>query len=384
MYIKRDIENTILNLMKQFRSVTITGPRQSGKSTLSRHLLPNFKYVNLEDPSELEHALGDPKSFLEKYPKGSIIDEIQKAPKLLSYLQVMLDEDQEKGQYILTGSQNFALSKAISQSMVGRTAPVTLLPLSMSEIKAFKPDADVLDVILNGGYPDIYTGPVEARSFYSAYNQLYLERDVRDLRQVGDLVAFREFMVMAAGRSAQLMNYADLSGITGYDAKTIKQWFSVLETSYVAYRLPPLLVNISRQLTKSPKYYFFDTGLLCNLLGIDSHGALLSHPLWGSIFENFVITEMYKERVNNNIAPNFHYIRDKSGSEIDLVEHVGNEIRLTEIKATKTFNIDIIKSLDKFDAVSKRGETLQKKVIYRGDPQTYKNIKFYNIANIPE
>ena len=376
MYIKRNIESTVTSLMSQFRSVTITGPRQSGKSTLSRHMYPDFKYVNLEDPSELELALGDPKSFLDKYPKGSIIDEIQKAPKLLSYLQVRLDEDQTPGQYILTGSQNFSLSMAVSQSMVGRTSVVTLLPLAMQEIKSSVPGIELLDIIYRGGYPAVNSGLVGVKEFYASYTQLYLERDVRDLRHVGDLSVFRDFMVLIAGRAAQLINLSDLSNITGYDAKTIKQWLSVLEASYIIYKLPPLLSNISRQLTKAPKYCFYDTGLLCSLLGVGSVDLLVSSPVWGSIFENFIITEKYKNRSNKGVVPSFHYIRDKVGDEIDLIEHVDGVINMTEIKASKTFNPSMVKSLGKFDGIAKNNEKLIKQVIYRSENQTYKGVVF--------
>jgi uncharacterized protein len=374
MYITRTIEPEIQKLMKQFRSVTITGPRQSGKSTLARHLYPDFKYVNLEDPSMLRYALDDPKGFLMTYSKGSIIDEIQKAPEILSYLQVQLDEDSDVGQYILTGSQNFALSKAVSQSMVGRTAVVTLLPLSLAEIRLVDPKIKLEDVIQKGCYPGVYSVKIDQSSFFSSYTALYLERDVRDLRQIGDLARFRDFIILVASRSGQLMNYSSISNDLGIDIGTVKRWLSVLEASYVIFKLDPLATQISRRIVRASKYYFVDTGLLCSLLDIRSSKILESHPLWGSIFETFIVSEAYKKQINK--AENFkmYFLRDKTGNEIDIVETTDTGYSLTEVKASRTFNSSMIESLGRFDSIAKHGELLTRYLIYRGESMAYKDV----------
>jgi uncharacterized protein len=380
MYIKRGIEDTLKSLMGQFRTVTITGPRQSGKSTLARNTFPDYKYVSLENPASLSLAKSDPEGFLKQYNKYSIIDEVQNFPELLSYLQSILDEDSDRGQYILTGSHSFSLNKAVKQSLAGRTVPITLLPLNKAEIRLNKPESNLEQIIFEGGYPEIQTQMIDTTSYYGAYTKTYLERDLRDIRQVEDLSAFRDFMVMVAARSSQIMNYSSISAVTGYSIKTIKQWLSILETSYIIYKLPAYSVKIDRQLSKAPKYCFIDTGLMCNLLGIFDQETMTNHPLWGSIFETYVLSETYKSYTNNNRNIDLHYLRDKTGNEIDLVERNADKLTYSEIKASYTFKPEHAKSLNKFDKVALNNGIISRKVIYRGAPLTFKNIEFVQMS----
>lgn len=380
MFIERTISRTIIEIASEFKALTVTGPRQSGKTTLLRQIFPHYKYVNLEDLSMRDFALKDPKAFLEEYSGPAIIDEVQKVPSILSYLQIVLDDSSKKAQYILTGSQNFQLSAAITQSLVGRAALITLLPFSMSEIRSEYADVDTVDIIYKGQYPAIYSENIPPSRYYNAYTSLYLERDVRDIRQVADLSLFRDFMSLVAARTGQLMNLSDLSNVLGRDVNTIKQWLSVLETSYVVFKLRPLAARTARRIARSPKYYFYDTGLLCNLLNIKSTSELLGHPQWGSIFENFVVAEKYKDYTNKGEQPDLHFLRDKTGNEIDVVETSQGKLIYTEIKAAKTFSPDMIKGLDKFDDIAvASNQILEKHIVYRGQSLKFKHVGFVGI-----
>ena len=379
MYIERTISDIVRRNAASFKVVTLTGPRQSGKTTLARHLFPGYRYVSLEDLDVRAFASGDPRSFLSQYDNHCVFDEVQRVPELLSYLQTKVDERPETAQYILTGSQNFTLAETISQTLVGRTSLQTLLALSADEIRSVAPSTSLLDIIHRGQYPALYAKELLPGDFYEPYTALYLERDVRDLRQVADLALFRDFMALVAGRVGQLMNYSDIANVIGRDVNTVKQWLSVLETSFIIFRIRPFLAQTPRRLSKSPKFYFFDTGLLCHLLGIRNTSDLQQHYQWGGIFENYVIAERYKMSVNYGKQPRLHFLRDKTGNEIDLVEQTDSGLTFSEIKAAQTFSSDMIKGLNAFaDITDGAGNAPQTQVIYRGEPLGYQGVQFIN------
>ncbi len=342
-YRPRKIEPELLRLARHYPVVTITGPRQAGKSTLCRHLFSDRPYVNLEDIELRDYARSDPKGFLAQYQQGALIDEIQYAPILLSYIQVAVDTDSTPGRFILTGSQPFSLMAGVSQSLAGRTALATLLPFSCEELPpTSRTDIDTL--MITGFYPRIYDNnlnPTEAASFYL---RTYVERDVRQLLQVQDLAQFERFLKLCAGRSGQILNISSLSGDSGLDVRTIKRWLSVLETSYVITLLPPAHDTINKRLSKSPKLYFLDTGLLCYLLGITGATQVATHPLKGNIFETLVVADCYKHQFNRIRDPNFSFYRDQQ-HEIDLIVTDGTARHAIEIKSSRTFSSDFLKSL---------------------------------------
>lgn len=362
-YRPRQIESHLSRLAAQYPVVTLTGPRQSGKSTVCRHTFPDKPYVNLEDIETRQHALSDPKGFLSGYPDGALIDEIQYAPDLLSYIQVVVDEKRQNGRYILTGSQQFSLMAGISQSLAGRTALATLLPFSFREIDDALP-TDAESIMLTGFYPRIYDQglqPTEAASFYL---RTYVERDVRQLLNVQDLSQFELFLKFCAARSGQMLNLSSLASDAGLALKTAKRWLSVLEASYIATLLAPSHENINKRLVKTPKLYFFDTGLLCYLLGIVNTRQLAEHPLKGNIFETMVVAECHKQRRHGIRDPGLSYYRDQQ-HEVDLIDHVGADTHAIEIKAGKTFTSDFLKSLRYYKKIHPR--CTQATLIYGGD-----------------
>lgn len=348
-YRQRTIAPHLARLATQYPVVTLTGPRQSGKSTVCRHVFSEKPYVNLEDIETRQYALSDPKGFLMGYPKGALIDEIQYAPALLSYIQVIVDQTQQAGQFVLTGSQQFSLMAGVTQSLAGRTALATLLPFGLEEISDITPDS-IESLMLTGFYPRLYEyklNPTEASSFYL---RTYVERDVRQLLHIQDLAQFERFLKFCAGRSGQMLNLSALAGDTGLSIKTIKQWLSVLEASYIVTLLPPAYENINKRLVKTQKLYFLDTGLLCYLLGITTIQQLAEHPLKGSIFETLVVAECYKQRFHQIREPQLSYYRDQQ-HEVDLIDLNGAKRHAIEIKSSKTFSPDFLKSLHYFKKV---------------------------------
>ena len=329
---------TFKKLTSNFRSITITGPRQSGKTTLARALFPNYRYVSLEDLGLRQFAQNDPRGFLSQYDNHIIIDEIQRVPDLLSYLQTRLDQNRQNAQYLLTGSQNFLLSRHIGQTLVGRTALTTLMPLTLGEIKKFKTnkEGDIDQIILTGSYPGIYDKRLNPITFYSSYVNLYLERDVRDLRTIKNLPKFLRFITLCAGRVSQILNMNDLSNIVGVDIKTIDAWIGVLEASYIAYRLQPYATNLPKRLTKMPKLYFYDTGILCYLLNIRTKKELEMSHFYGNIFENLVISEILKYQTNRGEQPKLYFIRDQFG-EADCLFETPSGLVIAEIKSSQTY-----------------------------------------------
>jgi predicted AAA+ superfamily ATPase len=338
--IHRTIEGKILQIAKQMPVITITGPRQSGKTTLVRSVFPNHTYINLEHPDKLQLVTENPTGFFDLYPSSLILDEVQRAPKLLSYIQVIVDENKQMGQFILTGSENLLLSEKVTQSLAGRTYLTTLLPLSLEELNnASIAYPNYMPYVYQGFYPALYDGREgEPSDLLPSYINSYVERDVRQLVNVKDLKQFQSFLSLCAGHIGQIISYTSLSNAIGVSEKTIRAWLSILEATYIVYTLPPYYKNFKKRLIKSPKLYFYDTGLACSLLGIHDIHNLAWHPLQGSLFENFIITELIKRYYNRGIRPNIYFWRESNGIEVDcLIEH-GNEIFPIEIKSTQTFS----------------------------------------------
>jgi predicted AAA+ superfamily ATPase len=342
--IKREAKPQLISLSSQFKAVAVIGPRQSGKTTLTRHVFKNKPYVNLENPDIRRFALEDPRGFFVQYKTGAVIDEAQRAPELFSYLQQILDEDEKRGKYILTGSNNFLLQESISQSLAGRIAYLNLLPFTVSELPG-KETLTLRELIFKGFYPPLYDQPVDPHTWYSNYIRTYIERDLRQIKNITDLNNFERFLRLCAGRTGQLLNMNNLAIETGVDNKTIGSWIGILESSFIMYRLYPHYKNFNKRIVKMPKLYFYDTGLVCALLGIQNAQQLDFHPLFGSLFENFVIMELIKHRFNRAKNNNFYFWRDNTGHEIDLIAEESEGLYPIEIKSGKTITDEFFKGL---------------------------------------
>ena len=348
--IGRDITSKLKELAKGFPVLSLTGPRQSGKTTLVREVFPDYTYLNLENLDVMAAAEEDPRRFLEAYREtGAIIDEAQRSPELFSYLQGIIDESGLMGRYVLTGSQNFLLLEKIRQSLAGRTAILHLLPFSSAELKSAGVYADDLDTVLHrGSYPPVFGRPVQPEDFYPSYIETYLERDLRTLKSVGDLSLFRKFLILCAGRTGQLLNMSALGNEVGVDHKTIQAWISVLEACFIVYLLRPYHRNWNKRVVKQPKLYFYDTGLLCSILGIKRQEDLAGYHLRGSIFENHVVSEQLKAQYNGGQRPAIYFWRDHSGHEIDLILERGPKIKAVEIKSGATLHPSFFDGLSWF------------------------------------
>jgi predicted AAA+ superfamily ATPase len=381
-YIKRDIEPEALKLIKRFPVLTITGPRQSGKTTLARHLFPSLPYFNFENPDTRRFATQDPRSFLSGLTKGAILDEFQHVPDILSYLQQIADEKRDKIRFILTGSNHLSVMDRVSQSLAGRTAILKLLPFSLHELKKDLP-VTTDDLLIKGFYPAVYADKIEAFKFYRNYYETYLQRDVRQLIQVRDLNLFDKFIRLCAGRIGSVLNISSLANDAGLSVTTIRHWLSVLEASFVLMLLPPFYDNISKRLIKSPKLYFYDTGLAAYLLGITHAEQMSRDPLRGSVFENLVILEILKQRFNEGLDPSMFFFRDSHHMEVDLVLRRGNQLIPVEIKSSGTYHPDFLKGLNYFEKLFRERVT-ESWLIYDGKleqtgPRKIMNYRTYSM-----
>ena len=359
--IDRNITPILKKRLAKFPILTLTGPRQSGKSTLLRNCFTDYKYYNLERVDYRQFIMSDPVGFLQNQGEKVIFDEAQQVPELFSYLQVVSDEKGTAGQYILSGSQSFLMNENITQSLAGRTSICHLFPFDISEIKASE---DPVEAIFKGFYPRIYDFDIDPVEFHSSYIQTYIERDVRTIRSIENLNTFSRFLGLCAGRIGQVLNLTSLANDAGISVNTVKSWLSLLEASFVLYQLQPYYKNFNKRLVKSPKIYFYDTGLACSLLNIKTPDMLRTHYLYGSLFENFVINEVIKMQEHAGKKPSVYYWRDNNGVEIDcIVEDAKGHMYAIEIKGGATINSDYIKNLKLF---SVNDGNVSKKVIYTG------------------
>jgi uncharacterized protein len=362
--IQRNITDLLKIYAQSFRSVLIIGPRQSGKTTLAKTVFPNKPYVSLENPDESLLAINDPRAFLNRFPKGAILDEIQRTPLLLNYLQEILDNTNEDGLFILTGSNNILLEEHTTQTLAGRVGVLDLLPLSYNEI--FKTDAQpsIAEVILQGFYPEIIAKKRNQGLWFPSYIRTYVERDVRQIKQIEDVFLFQKFLRLCAGRIGQQLNITSLSNACGINLKTAQSWLSILESTYIIRLLQPYYENFNKRIVKSPKLYFCDTGLACALLNIKSTNELMLSHFRGALVENLIIMENIKNSYNTNNGKQFYYWRDNNDVEIDLVIQNGETITPVEIKSAQTFTKDFTKNLKKFMSFSGVKKGL---VIYDGN-----------------
>lgn len=344
--IVRTIARRLTRLFKQYPCVTVTGPRQSGKTTLCRNTFPHLKYINLELPDVREFAQTDPRGFLSKVETGAILDEVQRVPEILSYIQVLCDEKKQNGLFILTGSQNFSLSDAISQSLAGRTGLLRLLPLSFDERRSTGAGEAIEDILYQGFYPRIYDQKLEPNQAYADYFETYVERDIRQIGEIRSLREFQRFVRLCAGRVGQLTNLYTLGADAGVSHSTAQNWLSLLETSFIAFRLPPFHTKIRKRLVKTPKLYFYDVGFASYLIGVKRPEHLITHPLRGVLFENMVVMEALKYSFNTGQRENLLFFRDSRGLECDLLIEIANELVAIAIKSGATVATDYFKLLN--------------------------------------
>jgi len=371
--IRRRIESELQKLSTEFKAVVVTGPRQSGKTTLVRAVFPNKPYVLLEEPDTRTFAAEDPRGFLAQFPSGAILDEVQRVPDLFSYLQGLLDNKQDRGQYILTGSFNFNLMESVTQSLAGRVGILELLPFSLEELKKSDYALDSVDTLLfQGLYPAIYDQKPRVTRWYNAYIMTYLERDVRQLINLKNVSSFQKFLGLCASNVGQILNTVRMGADCGINHNTVQSWLSILETSYIIFRLQPHHRNFRKRLVKTSKLYFNDTGLAARLLGIENKQQLATHPMRGLLFENWCITELMKGRLNRGLPSNLFFWRDNKGMEIDVIADRGNLLLPVEIKSGATIASDWMDNLQKWlklaDESAEEGW-----IIYGGDKGQIRN-----------
>ena len=367
--ITRDLTPRLSAAARKWPSVTLTGPRQSGKTTLCRAIFPQHPYATLEALDVRNYATEDPRAFLAQFPEGAILDEIQRAPDLLSYLQGIIDNDPAPGRWILTGSQNLALLESVSQSLAGRTAVFNLLPLTRGETVRFPEHPETLEeTLLTGSYPRIFDAGLDIADWLRSYVATYIERDVRTISNVGDLSTFQRFIGLCAGRTAQLLNYSSLAGDCGISQPTAKAWLGILETSFLVYRLPAIHATVRKRLVRMPKLHFYDSGLVCWLLGIRTPEQLRAHPLRGTIFETWVVSEIVKHKANLGYAHGLSFYRDQNGAEADLIIERPEGALIVEAKSSETAAKSLFDSSRRVKKhLSSSGSQCPTVVVYGGD-----------------
>ena len=381
--IRRHAAATLKELAAGFPAVAVTGPRQSGKSTLVQAVFPNHPYITLEDPEQREYATDDPRSFLAQFPQGAILDEVQRCPDLFSYLQGIIDRSGRLGEWVLIGSQQFGMVSAVTQSLAGRVGMLALLPFAAAELV----ESDVLPVSLDetlwkGSYPPLFDRPVQPTAWYGSYVQTYLERDVRQLLEIRDLALFQRFLRLVAGRTGQLLNHSALADETGVSHNTIREWVSVLEASYIIHRLPPHHRNFNKRLVKTPKLHVLDSGLACWLLGIHEPAQLTNHPLRGALFESWVVSEHLKARWNRALPSNLTFWRDRGGAEVDLLIDRGGRLQPVEIKSGATLSKDSFHGLERWSALAGEAAEVPRLVYGGAEHRQQRGIKVVSWRNV--
>ena len=380
----REISDYLLKLAGKYPVITITGPRQSGKTTLAKEAFKNKAYINLEAMDSREFARSDPRGFLKRIPEGAILDEIQRVPELVSYIQEIVDEEKINGMFILTGSQQFEFTNSINQSLAGRTALLKLLPFSLTEVDKNYGYANIEEILYTGFYPRIYDQKLEPTQALGDYFETYVERDLRQLIQIKNLSVFQKFVRMCAGRIGQLLNLNSLSSDVGISHTTARDWLTILEASYIVFLLKPFHPNINKRLVKSPKLYFYDIGLASYLLGIENKSHADLHPLKGNLFENLVVTEILKYRFNRGKRNNLNFYRDSAGNEIDVIYNIAQNFLPIEIKLGETVAAEFFKG---FKVIENNIESLPfgKLIIYGGEREEVRgNTKIVNFSKIGE
>ncbi len=382
--IPRDIREELVRSAAEYPVATILGPRQSGKTTLARMTFPDKPYFSLEDPDLRMAAEADPRGFLGQLEGGGILDEVQRLPALLSYIQGIVDRSNKRGQFILTGSHQPQLHEAISQSLAGRTAILTLWPFSLHELRHYGSMQEPFNLIVSGSFPRLHEEGLEPRRFFNGYLQTYLERDLRALIQVRDLSQFQKFLTLLAGRVGQVVNLSSLSSDVGVSTTTIRNWLSVLIASYVVFELPPFYENVRKRVIKSPKIFFTDVGLASLLLGIHTEEQASRDPLRGQLYENLIIAEIVKGALNRGIKPEIYFFRDSHGNEVDLLIRESGTLRPIEIKSAGTFSLEFIKGLERFQALGIK-RLAAGAVLYNGEQQfNVRGIRIFNPFHVEE
>jgi predicted AAA+ superfamily ATPase len=383
-FLPRILSKQIKEALIKFPAVAVLGPRQSGKTTLLRNILPDFTYLNLEDPEIRLFAQTDPKGFFSNYQGDLVLDEAQRVPEIFSYIQLETDNPNNRRKFVLSGSQNFLLHQEITQSLAGRIALFTLLPYSIDEIKQSKINLiDPKKSIYDGFYPRVISDKIEAGLWYKNYITTYIEKDVRNIKNINDLDTFQAFLKICAGNIGQILNHAQIGNHLGISPNTVKDWLSILEASYIIFRLKPYFINIKKRLIKSPKLYFFDTGLASYLLGLKSPEDVFNYYQYGNLFENLVVSDLYKKFVNQGQSPEIFYFRDEAGHELDILIPQIEGVTIGEIKSSQTFKSDFLKNIDYWK--TQKLEIKHSLVIYSGsESQKRTDFELVSWGNVGE